>query len=94
MKTQSAEEYLKSKRKYPTIVVDNFFENPDFIRKFALSLSYEKDPEGKWPGERSKKLYSIDQSLQDFMANKLFSIYFLKKSIIVAFIFKNYYMVK
>ena len=76
MKTQLAEEYLKSKRKYPTIVVDNFFENPDFIRKFALSLSYEKDPEGKWPGERSKKLYNIDQSLQDFMANKILSIYF------------------
>ena len=60
---------------YPT-VIDNFFDNPDLIRKFALSLSYEKDSDGYWPGERSDQLYNIDNELNNAIILKIFSLYY------------------
>ena len=37
---------------YPSLQVNNFFENPDYIRDYAESLTYVK-PEGDYPGLRA-----------------------------------------
>ena len=52
----------KVTRFYPT-VVDNFFDNPDSIRQFGLSLPKTPDDEGRWPGIRSEELHKIDNQL-------------------------------
>ena len=63
-------------KQYPTVVIDDFFDNPSAIRDFALSLSYERDVEGKWPGERTPMLHTIDENLVYALAKKILSIYF------------------
>lgn len=65
----------KVTRFYPT-VVDNFFDNPDFIREFGLSLPKEPDAEGRWPGVRSKALHNINDQLSCAILLKVFSVYF------------------
>ena len=39
--------------KFPITCYDNFYENPDYIREFALSLDYSPES-GTFPGVRSK----------------------------------------
>ena len=63
-------------KEYPTVVIDNFFKNPELIREFALSLPFEKSPDGRWPGERSPMLNEIDEELVKNIAAKILSIYF------------------
>ena len=60
---------------YPT-VVDNFFDNPDFIRQFGLSLPKKPDNEGRWPGIRSRPLHEINDQLSCSFLLKVFSVYF------------------
>ena len=61
---------------YPTVVLDNFFNNPDTIRDYALSLSYAPDEEGRWPGQRTPMLHTIDESLVYAFAKKILSVYY------------------
>ena len=57
---------------FPTICVDNFFNDPDSIRNFALSLDYQKSPNGHWPGLRSKPLDQICPEYFQKFCEKLF----------------------
>lgn len=61
--------------KYFPVVVDNFFRNPDLIRKLALSLNYAPDDKGRWPGQRSEQLHTIDYELFMSIMLKIMSIY-------------------
>lgn len=63
-------------KQYPTVVIDDFFDNPSIIRDFALSLSYERDEDGRWPGERTPMLHTIDKNLVYAFAKKILSVYF------------------
>ena len=54
--------------KFNPICVDNFFDNPDEIRKFGLGLKKEPHYKGSWPGERSDELFKIDE---DFNSKNL-----------------------
>lgn len=59
---------------WPTICVDNFFNDPDKVFKFANSLKYTPDNEGRWPGERSDELQKIDRNFFEFFGKKVLSI--------------------
>lgn len=63
---------------FPTICIDNFYKNPDEIRDFALSLTYENDPtnSGRYPGKRTKPLHEIDKVFFNKFCEKIMSIYF------------------
>ena len=58
-----------------SVCVDKFFRNPDKFRKWALSLPKTPDPEGRWPGKRTKPLYEYDEELQNELILKVFSAY-------------------
>lgn len=65
---------------YPVTVVDNFYENPDAIRKFALAQQYKfRHEEGDigyvYPGCRTKDLHSLDSALQAKVLKKLISVF-------------------
>jgi hypothetical protein len=62
--------------KTPITILDNFFDYPDKIRDYALNLKFEKDPDGKWPGLRTKPLHEINHLLFDAICKKVISIYF------------------
>ena len=57
-------------------IVDNFFDNPDIIRDYALSLPKGPSPDSKWPGIRTPPLHEIDQQLAQQILLKVFSAYF------------------
>ena len=35
------------------IVVDNFYQNPDAVREFAMNVEYDPDDGRNWPGHDS-----------------------------------------
>ncbi|MBC7786425.1 MAG: hypothetical protein H7Z18_03005 [Methylophilaceae bacterium] len=65
---------------YPVTVVENFYDNPDAIRKFALGQKYEfledrKDSQYVFPGCRTKDIYDLDAKLHEKICKKLVSIF-------------------
>jgi hypothetical protein len=61
---------------FPAICIDNFYNNPDEVRDFALKQKFEKSPEGNFPGKRTKQLHLINKKLFDIFCNKFFSIFY------------------
>ena len=60
---------------FHSLSIDNFFKNPDLIRKWGLSLKFKKDKDGRWPGERSGLISDIDLNLNNLILSKIFSCY-------------------
>jgi len=65
---------------YPHTIVENFYENPDAIRKFALAQEYKflKDRTGMkyvYPGSRTADLFDLDKSLHEKVCKKLVSVF-------------------
>lgn len=58
------------------LCTDNFFDNPDIIRNFALSLPKSEDPDGDWPGKRSRPIYEIDEELNSLIISKILHCYY------------------
>ena len=57
--------------------VDNFYDDPDSIRDFALSLNYfSPDKHHNFPGERTDCLSSIDKDFYNFSIRRLLSCFF------------------
>lgn len=61
---------------FPVISVDNFFDEPEKIRNFALSQTFNHSPEGKYPGMRTDYLHKINPKFFDHFTKKLFSIFY------------------
>jgi Family of unknown function (DUF6445) len=59
----------------PVTVHNNFFEDPDAVRKFALQLNYSKSG-GYIPGVRTDFLHQIDKEFYKEFSTKLFSLFF------------------
>lgn len=60
----------------PTTVYDNFLDDPDKVREWALKLEYAKEPNGRWPGKRTKPLHEITPAFFEMVSRKLFSQFF------------------
>lgn len=65
---------------YPVTVVEDFYENPDAIRKFALAQKYQfcheqADIKYVYPGCRTKDLLDLDSSLYERVCKKLISVF-------------------
>ena len=58
----------------PTIVVDNFYEDPDLWRDYALSQDFFKGDRGNWPGLRTELLHRLDRNLFNVVMKKLLFI--------------------
>jgi hypothetical protein len=60
----------------PVTVLDNFFDDPDKVRRWALQQEYFPDSDGRWPGLRSKQIYELDDPLFQMTCRKFFSQFF------------------
>jgi hypothetical protein len=65
---------------YPVTIVENFYENPDAIRKFALAQEYtfcqdRQNLEYVYPGSRSKDLFDLDPVLHGKICKKIVSVF-------------------
>ena len=62
---------------YPTIVVEDFFKDPNLILNFYKKVKWFKPKENEnWPGVRSKPFYKINIDLHNYIINKIISIYY------------------
>ena len=60
----------------PVTILDNFFDNPDEIRDWALSLDYNFDQTPKFPGKRTENLNLINPPFYKYVYRKIFSLYY------------------
>lgn len=61
---------------FPSICVDNFFNNPDSVRELAMSLEFKSSTNRPWPGKRSASLSTVSQNYFHQFCDKLFSLTF------------------
>ena len=67
---------------WPSVVVDNFFDDYHKIKSYGNTLKYKKDPRSLWPGERTDLLHTIDPDFFSWSTNKILSlIYPMKENI-------------
>jgi hypothetical protein len=60
--------------KFPTLIVDNFFNDPTKVKNYAHSINdYTIAEDGRWPGKRSKLLHEINYSLFSSVCTKIIS---------------------
>jgi hypothetical protein len=79
--------------KYPIQIVDNFYEDPDKIRKYALAQNFIKR-DGDYPGIRTERLSDLNKQFFEFFANKVASLYFSDKDIKLEYdIFTNFQII-
>ena len=55
----------------PTMIIDNFYDEPDIIRDYALDLEFFKGDRGTWPGLRTELLHKVDIDLFNLTVNKI-----------------------
>lgn len=65
---------------YPITVIENFYENPNKVREFALSQKYtfcheRKNYDFVYPGGRTKDIIDLDSSLHEIICKKLISVF-------------------
>lgn len=65
--------------RYPIIVRDDFFEDPDSIVELANSVDYSINQDA-WPGKRSAPLQEINQRFFDYFTSKVFECFGLVPS--------------
>lgn len=63
-------------KNFPVTVVDDFYEDPDYIRQYALSLDYTPSNTGDWPGFRTEPLSNINSELFESFGKKILSLFF------------------
>ena len=68
-------QYGNPNLKFHSVCVDDFFNNPDLIREFALNQEYFPT-DGRYPGERTSNMWQINKTLSDYLFAKIFSVYF------------------
>ena len=61
---------------FATTCIDDFFKYPNAIRKYANSLEYNPDKEGRWPGVRTKSLQLLDENLHLMIVKKYLSNFY------------------
>ena len=59
---------------FPTSIFDNFYDDPDSVREYALSLEY-KNWRGTYPGLRSKPLPEINKGFWQRSYHKVLSMF-------------------
>jgi hypothetical protein len=59
---------------FPVTVIDNFFSDPDSIRKYALSLDFNS--KGRYPGKRTNNLGDINPKFIKKFGGMLLSTFF------------------
>ena len=65
---------------YPVTIIENFYEDPDAIRKFALAQEYKhcyelENAQYGWPGSRTVDLLDLNSSLYESVCKKLVSVF-------------------
>ncbi len=61
---------------FPVICCDDFFQQPDLIREWLLSLEYKSTSNGIHNGTRTDNFFDINREFHNKLAEKICSLYF------------------
>ena len=67
---------LVAPKYFQTQVVDNFFDKPKEIVKFANSLEYQIGQYGFWPGKRTEELHINHKKFFNSFLTKMLALFF------------------
>ena len=59
---------------WPTLIVDNFFSDPQAIVKLSKTLKYVPSPDNTWPGTRSFPLHEVDNKFFLWSTRKIIAL--------------------
>ena len=59
---------------WPTLIVDNFLNEPLQMKEFANKQTFTPSPEGKWPGTRSDYLHNLSPQLFNQVTKKILTL--------------------
>ena len=59
---------------WPTVIVDDFFEDPNKIVKFSKTLKFVTAEDSSWPGTRTGPLHEVNNDFFLFSTRKIMSI--------------------
>lgn len=62
--------------RYPSLCIENFYNDPDKIREFALKQDYYEATDGRWPGRRTNSLNHIDPDFFTKFCNKVIELFY------------------
>ena len=68
-------QHCEQQTSFPITCLDNFYNDPDGIRQFALNQRFRKTP-GNFPGFRTNDLSQINEQFFQLSVNKLLSLFF------------------
>jgi hypothetical protein len=56
---------------WPTIIVDNFFDEPEKIIEYSQKLKFGPDTDGQWPGVRTGLMGNLDDKFFNYINYKI-----------------------
>ena len=74
---------------YPTLIIDNFFENPDEVRDIGLSLEKSVN-QNTYPGKRTAPLHKVKGGFFNWSTNKILAAVFNHQPGDIPFTFNAY----
>jgi hypothetical protein len=81
----------------PLTIVDNFYDDPYWLRELALKQEIIKDKtmnySGNYPGYRSKSLFEIDSVFAHIFVKKILSLFFDVNKDVVNYDFKSFFQI-
>lgn len=60
---------------FPVVILDDFLENPDEIRKLGLEMDFVPN-DGRYPGKRTESIHLTNKKLYDYLATMFFSVFY------------------
>ena len=61
---------------FPITCIDDFYSDPDEVRRFALSCDFDQNTAGNYPGVRTKMIHYINENFFNTFCAKLFSLFY------------------
>ena len=61
---------------FPTLIYDNFFDNPDRVVDYANSLEFIDTDTGAWPGKRTNDLSQINPQFKNEVVRKILGTFY------------------
>jgi len=61
---------------YPITIVDNFFDDPDYVVSLSHKATWYRDAEYRWPGERSQLIQELDSEFYKYLLFKYFLLFY------------------
>ena len=59
---------------WPTLIVDNFFADPQAIVKLSKTFKYTKATNNTWPGTRTPPIHEVDKAFLQWSTRKMMAV--------------------